>query len=196
MAMLSYNEVKERKYIILEGQPYEVLSSHVFRKQMRKPVNQTKLRNLLNGSVTNQTFHGADTIEEAEIDKRKIKFMYKKENRQTEVMEFWFCEPNNPAQRFFLEETLIGDAAKFMKANSEMDALLFDEKVFGVKVPIKVDLKVTDAPPATRGNTAGAITKIITLETGATVNAPIFITEGEVVRINTETGEYVERVQQ
>ncbi len=193
--MLSYNEVKERKYIILEGQPYEVLSSHVFRKQMRKPVNQTKLRNLLNGSVTNQTFHGADTIEEAEIDKRKIKFMYKKENRQTEVTEYWFCEINNPAQRFFLVEALIGDASKFMKANSEVDALLFDDKVFGVKVPIKVELKVTDAPPATRGNTAGAITKIITLETGATVNAPIFITEGEIVRVNTETGEYVERVQ-
>jgi elongation factor P len=72
--------------------------------------------------------------------------------------------------------------------------LVFDENIIGVTLPIKVELKVTDAPPAVRGNTANAVNKQITLETGAVINAPIFITEGEVVRVNTETGEYVERV--
>ncbi len=193
--MLSYNEVKERKYIIIDEQPYEVLSSHVFRKQQRKPVNQVKLRNLLNGSVKNETFHVSDAIEEAEIDKRKIKFMYKKDNRQTGVAEYWFCEIDNPAERFFLVDSLLGDQVKFMKPNSDVDAMLFDEKVIGVKIPIKVDLKVVDAPPAVKGNTSGNVTKRITLETGAVINAPIFIKEGEIVRINTETGEYAEKVQ-
>lgn len=193
--MLSYNEVKERKYIIIDEQPYEVLSSHVFRKQQRKPVNQVKLRNLLNGSVKNETFHVSDAIEEAEIDKRKIKFMYKKDNRQTGVAEYWFCEIDNPAERFFLVDSLLGDQVKFMKPNSDVDAMLFDEKVIGVKIPIKVDLKVVDAPPAVKGNTSGNVTKRITLETGAIINAPIFIKEGEIVRINTETGEYAEKVQ-
>ena len=193
--MLSYNEVKERKYIIIDEQPYEVLSSHVFRKQQRKPVNQVKLRNLLNGSVKNETFHVSDAIEEAEIDKRKIKFMYKKDNRQSGVAEYWFCEIDNPAERFFLVDSLLGDQVKFMKPNSDVDAMLFDEKVIGVKIPIKVDLKVVDAPPAVKGNTSGNVTKRITLETGAIINAPIFIKEGEIVRINTETGEYAEKVQ-
>lgn len=193
--MLSYNEVKERKYIIIDEQPYEVLSSHVFRKQQRKPVNQVKLRNLLNGSVKNETFHVSDAISEAEIDKRKIRFMYKKDNRQTGVAEYWFCEIDNPAERFFLVDSLLGDQVKFMKPNSDVDAMLFDEKVIGVKIPIKVDLKVVDAPPAVKGNTSGNVTKRITLETGAIINAPIFIKEGEIVRINTETGEYAEKVQ-
>lgn len=193
--MLSYNEVKERKYIIIDEQPYEVLSSHVFRKQQRKPVNQVKLRNLLNGSVKNETFHVSDAISEAEIDKRKIRFMYKKDNRQSGVAEYWFCEIDNPAERFFLVDSLLGDQVKFMKPNSDVDAMLFDEKVIGVKIPIKVDLKVVDAPPAVKGNTSGNVTKRITLETGAIINAPIFIKEGEIVRINTETGEYAEKVQ-
>ncbi len=193
--MLSYNEVKERKYIIIDEQPYEVLSSHVFRKQQRKPVNQVKLRNLLNSSIRNETFHVSDAIEEAEIDKRKIKYMYKKDNRQTGICEYWFCEIDNPAERFFLVDSLLGDQVKFMKPNSDVDAMLFDDKVIGVKIPIKVDLKVVDAPPAVKGNTSGNVTKRITLETGAVINAPIFITEGEIVRINTETGEYAEKVQ-
>ncbi len=193
--MLSYNEVKERKYIIIDEQPYEVLSSHVFRKQQRKPVNQVKLRNLLNGSVKNETFHVSDAISEAEIDKRKIRFMYKKDNRQSGVAEYWFCEIDNPAERFFLVDSLLGDQVKFMKPNSDVDAMLFDDKVIGVKIPIKVDLKVVDAPPAVKGNTSGNVTKRITLETGAIINAPIFIKEGEIVRINTETGEYAEKVQ-
>ncbi len=192
--MLSYNEIKERRYIILDGDPYEVLDSHVFRKQQRKPVNQTKLRNLINGSIRQETFHVNDTAEEAELSKKNIKYLFKKDNRQANITEFWFCDINNPANRFILTSDTIGSAEKFMKTNSEVSALVFDEKIIGVSLPIKVELKVTEAPPAVRGNTANAANKQITLETGAVINAPIFITEGEIVRVNTETGEYVERV--
>lgn len=192
--MLSYNEVKERKYIILDNEPYEVLDSHVFRKQQRKPVNQTKLRNLISGSIRQETFHSADSIEEADIDKKKIKFLYKKENRQSGETEFWFCQVENSAERFFLNDAFVGDTAKFLKENTEVDAMLFDEKVIGIDLPIKVELKVVEAPPAVRGNTANGANKQITLETGAVINAPIFISEGEIIRVNTQTGEYVERV--
>jgi len=191
--MLNYNEIKERRYIILDGDPYEVIDSHVFRKQQRKPVNQTKLRNLINGSIRQETFHVNDTAEEADLSKKNIKYLFKKENRQNETVEFWFCDVNNPANRFMLDGSIIGPSQKFMKDNSEVSALIFDEKVIGVSLPIKVDLKVVEAPPAVRGNTANAVNKQIKLETGAVINAPIFITEGEIVRVNTETGEYVER---
>ncbi len=186
--MLEYNEITVRKYIVFEGEPYEVLTSHVFRKQMRKPVNATKLKNLISGRVIEHSFGATDKAEEAEIEERKVKFLYN--NRG----EWWFCEENDPSKRFKLEESLIGTASKFMKANTLVDVLSFEENIFSVKLPIKVELKVTDAPPAVKGDTAKGGNKVITLETGATLNAPIFVAEGDVVRINTETGEYVERV--
>lgn len=192
--MLSYNEVKERKYIILDDQPFEVVSSHVFRKQQRKPVNQTKLRNLINGSIKNHTFHSADNVEEADIERKNIKYLYKRPNRQAGITEFWFCEIDNPGNRFMLDESVIADQQMYLKENSEIEAMLFDEKVIGIKLPIKMDLKVVEAPPAVKGNTANAANKQITLETGLVINAPIFITEGEIIRVNTETGEYTERV--
>ncbi|HRY30889.1 MAG TPA: hypothetical protein P5328_00655 [Candidatus Paceibacterota bacterium] len=191
--MLAYNEIKERKYIILEKQPYEVLSSHVFRKQQRKPVNQTKLRNLITGSMRVETFHANDSVEEAELDVKKIKFIYKRFNPREKRNEFWFSEVENP-NRFEITESLIGDAHRFLKDGLEIDALIFEDQIIGIKVPIKIEYKVTEAPPAVKGNSVTGANKQVKLETGLTINAPIFINEGDVVRINTETGEYVERV--
>ncbi len=185
--MLEYNEITVRKYIIFENEPYEVLAAHVFRKQQRKPVNATKLRSLITGRVVEHSFHVSDKVSEAEINSKKVKYMYINKG------EYWFCDEKDPANRFMLDEEVLGSAMKFIKTNSVVDALVFDEKIFGVKLPIKVDLKVTEAPNAVRGDTAKGGNKVITLETGATVTAPMFIKEGDIVRINTETGEYSER---
>ncbi len=186
--MLDYNEITVRKYIVFEGEPYEVLSSHVFRKQMRKPVNATKLKNLISGRVVEHSFSAQDKAEEAEIDTRKVKFLYQNRGK------WMFCEENDPGKRFEIDGELLGATGQFMKANSLVEVLSFEDKPFSVKLPIKVDLKVTDAPHAVKGDTAKGGNKVITLETGATITAPMFITEGEIVRVNTETGEYVERV--
>ena len=88
----------------------------------------------------------------------------------------------------------MGRGGNFRKPNMLVEALVFDEQIIGIKIPIKMELKVTDAPPAVRGNTSQGGSKLITLETGTTLNAPLFINEGDIVRINTTTGEYVERV--
>lgn len=191
--MLSYNEIKERKYIVLDSQPYEVLSSHVFRKQQRKPVNQTKLRNLVTGSVRAETFHVTDNVEEADLDRKKVKYLFKKPNRQNNTNEYWFCDIDNPSNRFELDENIVGDYIKYIKENSEVDCLLFEDEIIGISVPIKVKLKVVEAPPAVKGNTATGANKQVTLETGLVVNAPIFINEGDTLVINTEKNEYVER---
>ncbi len=188
MAMLEYNEITLRKMIIYEGQPYEVLDSHVFRKQQRKPVNATKLRNMITGNIKEISFHVSEKVEEAEITTRQIKYLY------TNRGEYWFVEINDPSKRFKLEESMLGPQVKFLKPNSEVEAMTFEEQVIGVRLPIKVDLKVTDAPPAVKGDTAKGGNKQITLETGVIINGPLFINEGDVIRINTETGEYVERV--
>lgn len=188
MAMLDYNEATERTYIVLDGQPYEVLESRVFRMQQRKPVNQTKLKNMITGKTTQYSFHQSEKVMEAEIDKKPVKYLYSNKG------EYWFCEANDPAKRFTLSNELVGDAMRFIKANSVVDAMVFSEKIIGLKLPIKVDLKVKEAPPAVRGDTVTGGTKQIVLETGATINAPMFIEEGEMIRVNTETGEYAERV--
>ena len=98
--MLNYNEIKERKFIVVDGEPYEVLSSHVFRKQMRKPVNQTKLRNLISGKVIERAFHQAEKVDEADIERKKIKYLY------TNKGEYWFCEEKDPSKRFILPESI------------------------------------------------------------------------------------------
>jgi len=192
--MLEYNEIRERKYIIFEKEPYEVLTSHTFRKQQRKAVNQVKLRNLITGNVRETTFQQGNKANEAEIEIKKIKYLFHKLDRQTEVEEYWFADPKDPSQRFFLSEKLIGKGSGFMKQNEEVEALSFEDKIFGVRLPIKVSLKVTESAPAVAGNTAQGATKQVTLETGAMVAVPLFIKEGDVLSINTETGQYVSRV--
>ena len=186
--MLDYSEIKERKYIIYENEPWEVISSHVFRKQQRKPVNATKLRNLITGRITEVSFHVSDKVEEADIDKKEVKYLY------TNKGKFWFSEAHDPSKRFQLPEELIGPAAKFLKPNIVVEAMLFDEKIIGLKLPIKMELKVTEAHEATRGNTAQGATKSVVLETGAEIQVPMFVKEGDVVRVNTEQGVYTDRV--
>lgn len=191
--MLEYNEITERKYIVFEGEPYEVLSSHVFRKQQRKPVNATKMRNVLTGRIVEHSFHVSDKAEEADISKKEVKFLY------TNKGQFWFCEASNPSKRFELPETLIGSASGFLKENIVVDALVYDDgseegKIIGLKLPIKMELKVVEAHPAVKGNTAQGGTKAVVLETGAEIQVPMFINEGDVVRVNTETGQYTDRV--
>ena len=186
--MLEYNEIVERKFIILDGAPYEVVSSHVFRKQQRKPVNATKLRNLLTGKITERSFHQSEKVEEAEIISREIKYLYANKG------EYWFSEINDPSKRFRLETDMVGAQGKFLKQNSVVKVLVFNENIIGLKLPIKVELKVIEAPPSVKGDTVTGGTKQITLETGAVINAPLFVNEGDVIRVNTETEEYGERV--
>jgi elongation factor P len=187
--MLDYSEVTVHKYIIFENEPWEVLDAHVFRKQQRKPVNAVKLRNLITGRITETTFHVSDKVEEAEIGKQEIKYLYVNKG------EYWFCDAKDPSKRFQLSVELIGETrAKFLKPNTLMDGMVFDDKVIGVKFPIKMELKVIEAHEATRGNTAQGATKLVKLETGAEIQVPMFIKEGDVVRVNTDEGVYTDRV--
>ena len=166
-----------------------VTASHVFRKQQRKPVNITKLKSLKSGRVVEVTFHQNENAEEAELETKTVTFIYKKPG------EYWFHNAGKPAERFFLSEEIVGDQGRFLKERSDIDVLLFDDEVIGVKFPIKSELKVKEAMPAVKGNTSSGAQKEVTLETGATIMVPMFINEGDIVSINTETGEYSARVE-
>ncbi|MEK7635135.1 MAG: hypothetical protein AAB446_01755 [Patescibacteria group bacterium] len=186
--MLEYNEITIGKFIIYQNEPWEVIASHVFRKQQRKPVNATKLRNLISGRVTENSFHVSEKVEEAELEYKDIKFIYVQKG------EYWFHEEGNPAKRFTLKEEQIGYGVKFLKKDAIAKAMIFDEKIIGIQTPIKVELKVVEAPPNMKGNTAQGGNKVVKVETGASVNAPLFINEGDTIVVNTQNGEYVSRV--
>ncbi|HEY0979816.1 MAG TPA: elongation factor P [Candidatus Paceibacterota bacterium] len=192
MSLLEYNEIRERKIIVWEGQPYEVIHSHVFRKQQRKPVNATKLKNLITGRVAEISFGSSEKAEEADIMTRPAVYLYKAKG------EVFLSDLKDKSKRFSIKEEIAGDKIKFIKANSEVELIIFtndddEEQVIGIKVPIKVELEVTEAPPAIKGASVTGGNKLATVETGAQITVPLFIEVGELIRINTETGEYTER---
>jgi elongation factor P len=186
---LSINDLKNGTLIKIGQDPYLVMSVKHLHIGRGGASIQTKIRNLKSGQVLEKNFKPADEFEEAEIEKLKSRFLY--ENRG----QYWFDEVDNPRNRFSLETGDLGDQTKFLKPNLEVQALNYDGKIIGVELPIKGDYKVVEAPPALRGNTAQGGAKAVTIETGAKISVPLFINEGDIIRINTQTGEYAERIE-
>ena len=188
MAVLSYNEILKGSVINYNNEPYEVLSAHIFRMQQRKPVNQTKLRQLVGGKVVEISFHQNETVTEADIGKMMANYLY------TARGESWFAEKDNAKNRFSFPDEQVHDKVQWLVPNTEVEVLTYEEKPMTIKIPVKVELEVKDAPPAVKGNTVSGGNKLIELSTGAKINVPLFINTGDIVRINTDTGEYTERV--
>lgn len=211
--MLGMNDLRVGTFFILEGQPFEVLFSQHLKMQQRRPVLQTRIKNLVSGKIIERNFQQSDTFEEANIQKKEVSFLYsrlavkprgghapfrgRKAPRGYTPLggDFWFSEPDNPSKRFKLDEAIIGDYINFLKPNTVITALLFNDQIINIELPVKIDFKVIEAPPSLRGNTAQGGTKQVKIETGAKVNVPLFINEGDVIRVNTKTGEYTERVE-
>jgi elongation factor P len=186
--MFAYNELKPGTIFILDGEPYQVLEFGFMRMQQRKPVAQTKIKNLVTGKVLNRNFQHTDNFQEAEINYKKVKFLYSHRDK------FVFCDVKNPSARFELPEESIEDKIKFLKPNSEVEIVDFEGKIISVNLPIKMQFKVIEAPPSIKGNTAQGGNKAVKIETGAMIAAPLFVEEGDVIEVNTQTGEYTGRV--
>lgn len=186
--MLSHNELKKGIKFILEKQPYEVLDSSFVFKGRGSSVVQVKIKNLLTGNLLSKTFHAGEAFEEAEIEKTRVKFIYSSNDK------FCFCPENDPSTRFFLTKEIIGNSSAFLKQNEIIEGIKFEDKIINVSLPVKVQLKVIEAPPGVKGDRAQGGTKIVTLETKAQINVPLFIEAGDVIEVNTEKGEYVKRV--
>ncbi|MCA9352455.1 hypothetical protein KC866_03665 [Patescibacteria group bacterium] len=191
--MLNYNEIKERKYIIMNDEPFEVIDSSVSRQQQRKPVNKTKLKSLISGRVIEHTFQSSDTAEEADMSKKNLVYIYSRGD------EHWFHTEGDKSDRFPLSDDVLGRAKDYILEGDTVEFSIFtddegEERITGVNLPIKVELEVTEAPPAIKGNTATGGDKLVTMKTGLKVTAPLFINIGDIISINTETGEYTGRV--
>lgn len=185
---LAYTDLTKGILFVMDGAPYEVLESHFLRMQQRKAVVQTRIKNLITGKILDRNFQPSDSFEEAEIERRAAMFIYA--NRG----EYWFHKEGDPKMRFSLPGDIVGDQGQFLKPNTKVTTWVFEDKVIKLEVPIKMEFKVIEAPPSIKGNTAQGGTKQVTIEGGAKINVPLFVNEGEIIRVNTQTGDYVERV--
>ena len=173
---------------IHEGQPYVVVSSSHYKREQRRPVMQAKIKNLLNGRTVDHTFHTHHQIEPADIEMKKVKFVY------THRDSFVFSEIDDASKRFEIPSETIGGLSDYLKPTMEVSAMEFNDEIINIDLPIKLDYVVEEAPPNIKGDTSSGGTKFVTIETGAQVKTPLFINAGDVIKINTQTGEYVERV--
>lgn len=181
------NDLRQGVVISIQGEPYEVAESSFMRTAQRKPVMRTKLRHLITGAILEQTFKHGDKIDEANLEHGKAAFLYADEE------SLHFMDQAN-FEQFFISKKSLGGASRFLADGLLVDVLILDEKPITVRLPKKIDYKVKEAPPGVKGDTATNVFKTVTLENGLEIKAPLFIKEGDTVRINTDSGEYTERV--
>jgi len=189
-------ELKSGRAVVLDGEPY-LITWNQFSKQGRQGgVMATKLKNLKTGNVIQKTFQGNDKLEPADVGYRKVQYLYASAGLSTggdEGSGYTFMDLNDYDQ-FVLSADVVGDASQYLVEGQECDALVFEEKPIGIQLPSVVALKVVETPPGVRGDTAAGGTKFAQLESGIKISVPLFINEGDTVKVNTETGTYMERV--
>jgi elongation factor P len=183
---MDLNDLKIGTIILWEGQPVQVIWSNRMRTAQRKPVMQTKLRNVITGKVYEYSFKFGESIDEADVVREKANFLYA-DAEGTHFMN------NETFETVDITKDITQEQEKFLKESMEVSILKFNGNPVSIELPIKVDLKVVEAPPDVKGNSAGKITKPVKLETGLMVDAPMFIKTGDVIKVSTVTGEYVER---
>jgi elongation factor P len=149
-------------------------------------VVKTKLKNLRTGGTIDKTFQGADKILEADLSKKKATYLYS-DNDNAYFMD------SDTYEQFEISLSKVGDNKKFLVENSNVDILYFANEPINIELPIKMFFTVISSPPGVKGNSAGSVNKKITIETGAMLDAPLFIKEGDKIVVDTRDGSYVER---
>ncbi len=183
----SLKQIKKGLVLIFNNEPYIVIDASFLRMQQAKPVMQTKMKSIISGKTIEYNFKYGDKIEITDLDKKKATFLYKSGDK--------FTFMDTQYEQIELDKDNLGDSINFLKEGIEVYLLYWNNNVVSVSLPPKVDLEVIETEPGVRGNTAqGSVTKPAKLETGYTVQVPIFIKTGDIIRVNTETGEYVSRV--
>jgi elongation factor P len=184
--MLNFNEIKTGRIILLNNEPYIIVKADHHQMGRGGAVLKVKCRNLITNNILERTFQGAEKADEAETQNKKADFMYKDKD------EAYFMD-NESFEQFGLSVEDIGNKIEFLKEGTTVNVFYFNGNPVAIDLPIKMEFKVISAPPGVKGNSAGNVNKQIEIETGAKINVPMFIEEGDIIRINTETGEYVER---
>jgi elongation factor P len=184
--MLSMTEIRKGKLIVLEGEPYQVMTSEYLRMQQRRPVMRTTLKHIRTGATKQHSFQQSDKVAEADVGRVPYQFLYLDQGTYTFMDQETFDQVE-------LGVDIVGDAAPYLLEGQIVDMVLFDGEPIGIELPIKIDRKVIDAPPGVKGDTSSNVMKEVIVEGDLKIKAPLFIKTGDSIRIDTRSGDYVER---
>jgi len=185
--MYTVADLKKGLKITLDGDPYLVIAFDFAKPGKGQALYRTKMRNMITGSILDRTYRSGETFEPASLEDRKMQFLYKEDEH------FVFMD-NQTYEQYRMDAVTVGDASNYLIDNLPVDLLLFSDKAIAVDVPNFVNLRVTQTDPWVKGDTSGSDSKPATVETGYVLRVPPFIEEGELIVIDTRTGEYSTRV--
>lgn len=186
--MLGISDIRKGKIVVLDKEPYVVVSAEFLRKQQRRPVVRSVLKHLRTGATKEHSFQQSDKVPEADVERKQCQFIYREGGR------FVFMDAETYEQ-FEISEDVVGEASHFLLEGQVAEVVVFEGTPVSVILPIKIERKVIEAAPGVRGDTSSNVMKEVTVEGNVRVKAPLFIGEGDIIRVDTRTGVYVERVQ-
>lgn len=185
--MISTNEIRNGAKIEVDGEPFIIVEFQHVKPGKGGAFVRTKLRSLKTGNVVDRTFRSGDKLEEPDIDEMEMQYLYSSEG------QYFFMDTKSYEQIFILQEHL-GESKNFLKENMVAKIIFYEGKPLSVELPIFVELKIVKTDPGIRGDTATGGSKVAMVETGAIVKVPLYLEEGAVIKVDTRSGEYVERV--
>jgi elongation factor P len=185
--MYTASDLRKGLRLKIDNEPYVITEFNFVKPGKGQALYRTKLKNMITGSQFERSFRSVDTFESADLREKKMQYLYKEEDK------YCFMDNEN-FEQIYLTESQIGDAKNFLIDNIEAEILLFEDRPIGISLPNFVDLVVTEADPWAKGDTVSGATKPVKVQTGYTIQVPTFVGEGEKIRIDTRTGEYLTRV--
>jgi len=185
--VISSNDFRPGVVVMLDGDLYAIVQSQHVKRGRGSAYVRAKVRNLKTGAITERTFNAGERVPHAFLDRREMQYLYHQED------DYVFMDQRTYDQ-VTLGAGLLGDATRYLRDNTVVTVVYYEERPIAVELPNAVDLAVVDAAPGIRGDTASGGSKPARLETGAMVQVPLFVEVGEVIRVDTRTGEYLERV--
>ncbi|MCX7858118.1 MAG: elongation factor P [Deltaproteobacteria bacterium] len=185
--LVSTSEFRKGLKVLIDGEPSIIVDFQHVKPGKGGAFVRTRIKSLITGNVLDVTFRSGEKVELLELEEKKMQYLYKEENR------YYFMDQDTYDQVFIDEENL-GDAKFYLSEGLVITVSFYKGNPIGVELPNFVDLKVVKTEPGIRGDTAQSATKPATLETGYTLQVPLFVNEGDIVKIDTRTGEYIERV--
>jgi elongation factor P len=184
--MISAKELRPGVVVMYNGQLHEVVEAQFYKPGKGGSIMRMKFRNLATGNMVPDTLRGEDTIEQIYLDQDDMQYLYKDDQG--------YCFMNEKTyEQIHVRETVLGDKALYLKEGMIVTIKLHDGEVLSVEPPINVVLKIVETEPGFRGNTVSGATKLATLETGKIIKVPLFLEKGELVRVDTRNGDYLER---
>jgi elongation factor P len=186
--VIGVGDLRKGVTIELDNEPYEVVEYSSHKMQQRAPVTKIKLRELRTGRSIERTFNGYDVkLTRASVERRSVQYIY-------QDRDLYYFMDTSSYDQFPLTQDQLGQSLRYLIEQMEVEVLFFRDAPIGIELPIFVELQVTETPPGVKGNTAQGATKPATLETGMTINVPFFVNKDDIVRVDTRSGDYMERV--